>query len=170
MPPSLFRNILDNLRGTNAGADCSEAVGENDGAGKPEADGKTLAQELLEYGIDPFPGESELGKRQELFAFLVAKLLHTAYEMGFKVRLGETLRTDEQQEIYLRTGFSRASRSLHQDKLAIDLNLMKGSRLVTQSEEHLPLGEWWERLHPLCRWGGRFNDGNHYSIAYGGRK
>jgi hypothetical protein len=26
------------------------------------------------------------------------------------------------------------------------------------------LGEFWEGLHPLCRWGGRFNDGNHYSI------
>lgn len=170
MPSNFFRNFLFNLRRANAGADCSEAVGEDDGAGEPEVHGENLAEELLKYGLDPSPGETELGKRQELFAFLLPKLINTAHEMGFKVRLGEALRTEEQQEIYIRTGFSRVSRSLHQDKLAIDLNLMKGKRLVTQSEEHQPLGEWWERLHPLCRWGGRFGDGNHYSITYGGRK
>ena len=31
-------------------------------------------------------------------------------------------------------------------------------------------GAFWKSLDPDCCWGGDFNDGNHYSIAYQGRK
>lgn len=30
------------------------------------------------------------------------------------------------------------------------------------------LGEYWEGLHPLCRWGGRWGDANHFSLEDGG--
>lgn len=33
---------------------------------------------------------------------------------------------------------------------------------VTSTAQHRPLGEAWENLGPLNRWGGRFRDGNHY--------
>ena len=32
------------------------------------------------------------------------------------------------------------------------------------------LGHYWENLHPFCRWGGRFNDGGHFSITDRGRQ
>jgi hypothetical protein len=60
--------------------------------------------------------------------------------------------------------------SLHGDRLAVDVNLFKDGKWLQKTEDHKPLGEYWESLHPLCRWGGRFNDGNHYSIEYQGRK
>ena len=33
-----------------------------------------------------------------------------------------------------------------------------------------PLGEWWEKQAADARWGGRFNDGNHYSLEHEGVK
>ena len=39
---------------------------------------------------------------------------------------------------------------------------------LSDTESHREFGEWWEKQHPLCRWGGRFNDGGHYSFAWNG--
>jgi len=62
----------------------------------------------------------------------------------------------------------------HPKKLAIDIDLFKSKAgfkvYLTKTEDHRKLGEFWESLHPLCRWGGRFGDGNHYSIEHGGVK
>jgi len=51
-----------------------------------------------------------------------------------------------------------------------DFNLFKDGVFLQGTEDHRPLGEYWESLDPLCRWGGRFNDGNHYSIEHEGIK
>lgn len=63
-------------------------------------------------------------------------------------------------------------RSLHYSRLAIDLNLFVGGDYVKSGSHPVwhELGGVWEALDPLCRWGGRFGDANHFSIAYGGRK
>jgi len=72
-------------------------------------------------------------------------------------------------DLWAKTGHKQNSN--HYNRLAIDLNLFtKEGSYITDSLAHKPFGEYWESLHPLCRWGGRFNDGNHYSIEYGGRK
>jgi hypothetical protein len=64
--------------------------------------------------------------------------------------------------------------SLHHIGLAADLNLYWEGKYLSRSVDHRELGEWWEKLGdtlglPLC-WGGRFNDGNHYSLEWQGRK
>ena len=51
-----------------------------------------------------------------------------------------------------------------------DLNLFKDGVYLTSDKDHEPFGIYWESLHPLCRWGGRFKDGNHYSIEHQGVK
>jgi hypothetical protein len=56
----------------------------------------------------------------------------------------------------------------HKQRLAIDLNLFKGGVYQTSSEAHRPLGEWWEKQGGC--WGGRWNDGNHYSFEHNGCK
>jgi hypothetical protein len=61
-------------------------------------------------------------------------------------------------------------RSAHKFRLAIDLNLFRDGEFLQSSEDHRELGEWWERQHPMARWGGRFDDGNHYSLEYAGVK
>jgi hypothetical protein len=58
--------------------------------------------------------------------------------------------------------------SLHRLRLAIDLNLFRDGVFLTSTNDHLPLGEFLESIGGT--WGGRFGDGNHYSLAYGGKK
>jgi hypothetical protein len=41
---------------------------------------------------------------------------------------------------------------------------------LTDTESHRELGEWWEQQGPGCCWGGRFGDGNHYSLTHDGVK
>ena len=61
--------------------------------------------------------------------------------------------------------------SLHYIRLAIDLNLFVNGRYITSGDNpaYKELGVYWERLHELCRWGGRFDDANHFSITHDGR-
>lgn len=94
-----------------------------------------------------------LGQNQELFSIQVALLIQRAHEMGFGVRLGEVLRTPEQQKLYFNTGRSKTMNSQHLKKLAIDLNLIVNGRLATAAEIK-PLGKWWEALDVANRWGG----------------
>lgn len=94
-----------------------------------------------------------LGQHQELFSQDAARLIQKASELGFGVRLGEALRTPEQQKLYFASGASKTMLSQHLKKLAIDLNLIVDGRLATAKEVH-ELGKWWESLDPLNRWGG----------------
>jgi hypothetical protein len=69
-------------------------------------------------------------------------------------------------------GLKHMKNSLHYEGLAIDIDLFKDGKYLTQTEDHRVFGEFWEGLHQDCRWGGRFKgcpDGNHYSINYQGR-
>lgn len=110
-----------------------------------------------------------LGQKQRLFARLVAGLIEHVYDSGYEVTLGEAWRPPVTAEAYAKAGKGIAN-SLHIDKLAIDLNLFLKGVYQPDTEAHRQFGEWWELLHPLCRWGGRFGDGNHYSLTHEGRK
>jgi hypothetical protein len=66
--------------------------------------------------------------------------------------------------------FHHMLNSLHYRGLANDLALYISGVYQTKTETYEPLGEYWESLDPECAWGGRFNDGNHFSLIYGGKK
>lgn len=110
-----------------------------------------------------------LGQKQELFMRLLPRLLDFIHSREYAVRGGELLRDERVAEMNAITGKGIVN-SLHREKLAIDLNLFHKGKFLTSSVDHKPFGEYWESLHPLCSWGGRFGDGNHYSITHGGRK
>ncbi len=112
-----------------------------------------------------------LREKQSLFMKLLPKLLDFIHVSGYEVTGGELWRTPEQAKINADRGIG-TSNSLHLDRLAIDLNLFKDGKYLSDSKAHKLFGEYWETLHPLCCWGGRFTrpDGNHYSITHGGRK
>jgi hypothetical protein len=108
---------------------------------------------------------SALLDQQIEFSRLVGKLLEFAYANGFGVTLGDAYRDS-------RCPYGHR-KSLHRSRLAIDLNLFKQSPsghwdYFALTADHTPLGEYWESLDSRCRWGGRFNDGNHYSMAWEG--
>lgn len=110
-----------------------------------------------------------LGQKQELFMRLLPRLIDYAHQQGYELRGGELWRAPEQAALNAAKGTGSAN-SLHCDKLAIDLNLFFNGNWLKCTDDHKPLGEFWESLHPLCCWGGRWGDGNHYSIKHEGRK
>lgn len=94
-----------------------------------------------------------LGQHQEIFAKHVCLLLAKAWELGYAVRLGEMLRPIEMQKIYVEQGRSKTMNSMHLKKCAIDLILLLDNAICTR-QEIKPLGDYWESLDPLNRWGG----------------
>lgn len=62
--------------------------------------------------------------------------------------------------------------SLHRESLAIDLYLsQKSTRRMVWSRHHYELlGDYWESLHELCVWGGRFGDLGHFAVKHRGMK
>jgi hypothetical protein len=111
-----------------------------------------------------------LGRKQRLFCKLLPRLMDYAHDHGYELSLGEAWRTPEQAARNEFAGIGTRN-SLHVDRLAIDLNLFRGGKWLSDSESHRPLADYWKTLHPLCRWGGDFRnpDGNHYSMTRGGR-
>lgn len=112
-----------------------------------------------------------LRQKQSRFALGVALLIQKADEMGYSVTFGEAYRTPEQAALNAAKG-SGISNSLHTERLAIDLNLFKGDRYITDGEGHTELGRWWKSLGTDYRHGGDFakRDWNHYSISIDGKR
>jgi hypothetical protein len=106
-----------------------------------------------------------LREQQSRFAGLVAALILEAQRMGFAVTLGEAYRSPEEAARLAKLG-KGIVKSLHCQRLAIDLNLFKDGQYLRSTDSHRPLGEWWEQQDPCCRWGGHFTraDGNHYEF------
>jgi hypothetical protein len=122
----------------------------------------------------------ELLQLQQRFTRLLADLIVFAYERGYEITLGELYRPKEMAQYYARKGKGIAD-SLHTLRLAVDINLFKDDKYLTDSEAYKELGEFWESLDSPgfeCCWGGRFKDskgkpkpdGNHFSIGYAGKK
>lgn len=107
----------------------------------------------------------KLGERQELFSRLIAKLILKMYDMGYQVRCGDFYARP-------RIPLEHKKNSLHYEKCAADLNLFKDGVFLERTEDHANFGDYWEGLHPNCRWGGNFkdkngkpiHDGNHYEV------
>lgn len=108
------------------------------------------------------------GEAQRQFARDVPRLIDKAHEMGFEVTLGDAFRDPRVHgALGVKMGYGHP-KSAHKVKLAIDLNLFRDGKYLDATEDHRPLGEWWEALRPGNRWGGRFDDGNHYSVERNG--
>ena len=106
---------------------------------------------------EPKPKQT-LREKQSIFAVMVAELILEAKRLGYSVTFGEAWRHP-----------SRAGghpKSLHKKRLAVDLNLFgKAGKYLRSTKNHEPLGLFWESRGGT--WGGRFKDGNHYSLAHG---
>jgi hypothetical protein len=138
-----------------------------------------------------------LGQKQERFALAFANWIVAVAALGYSIRLGEVLRSDEQAEInaigndgrkklsaelmvhwpelakrIANNAGSGIRNSLHEIKLAADVNLFYQGQWISDgnSEHWKKCGELWESMGTDHRWGGRFGDGNHVSIEHEGRK
>ena len=95
-----------------------------------------------------------LRKQQSQFARMVGLLINYATLQGYEITFGDA---------YAKSG--HIDRSFHYKRLAIDLNLFKNGEYLTETQDHRPLGLFWESIGGT--WGGRFEkpDGNHYSLG-----
>lgn len=113
-----------------------------------------------------------LRQKQSIFVGIVAELIVFARSHGYELTFGETYRSPEEADRLAKLG-KGVKKSLHTIRLAIDLNLFKNGIYLSSTESHRILGEWWEDQSDVeytCTWGGRFGDGNHYSITHNGIK
>jgi len=115
-----------------------------------------------------------LGEKQRKFTIMITYLIQWAYNHGYEITFGDAFRDPRAFGKHGEQGAYGRARSNHKIRLAIDLNLFKDGKYLTSTEDHRPLGEEWERMGEEygvpARWGGRFDDGNHYSIEHwGGR-
>ena len=130
------------------------------------------------------------GERRELFTRLYAELILEVHRRVYQCRNGETLRATVTAIIYgyspeqcdrlealLRPGYPEIAaavravrrvagsmRSVHPDGTAGDLLIFLNGDMLDRSKDYEQFGTWWESQHPLCRWGGRWGDGNHFSV------
>lgn len=106
-----------------------------------------------------------LSDKQARFADMTALLIPYARLQGYRVRYGEAYRLP---------GSTHGHRkSLHYDRLAVDFILDKRDatgrwRYQRSTSAYRVIGEFWEFIGGT--WGGRFNDGNHFSVAHRGMK
>ena len=77
-------------------------------------------------------------------------LILYAYEIGYEMSFGDARAKD-----------GHKVGSFHYKGLAIDLNLFKDKDFLKKTEDHEQIGIFWEKIGGT--WGGRFEDGNHYS-------
>lgn len=109
-----------------------------------------------------------LGQKQRKFTRMIADLILFAYDQGYELTFGDAYRDPRVHgNVGQKQSYSSAN-SLHKERLAVDFNLFKDGKFLTRTEDHRVLGEYWESIGGT--WGGRFNDGNHYSLEHGGRK
>ena len=106
-----------------------------------------------------------LGAHQRKFTSMVGCLITWAYDHGYELTFAEAYRTPEQAALNAKAG-KGIRNSLHTMRLAVDFNLFRDGVWLRNTEDHEPLGLYWESIGGS--WGGRFGDGNHYSLSYGG--
>ncbi|EJP6015793.1 M15 family metallopeptidase, partial [Escherichia coli] len=107
--------------------------------------------------------------KQQLFAVMIADLIHWAQEHGYRLTFGEAYRTPEQAALNAKSG-KGIRNSLHTLRLAVDFNLFINGKYQADTDAYRPLGEYWESIGGT--WGGRFSraDGNHFSLEHNGVK
>lgn len=109
-----------------------------------------------------------LGDKQKLFARLVPRLLDKLHELGLEATLGDAYRDPRVHgPVGTKLGYGHP-KSAHKQRLAIDINIFKDGVYQTTEAWYKELGEWWEKQHDLARWGGRFQDPNHFSLEHEG--
>jgi hypothetical protein len=86
---------------------------------------------------------------------------------------GESHRPETTAKAYARMGIGIAG-SLHTQRLARDKMLIVDGSYSPRAVDYQYAGEVWEAIGPAfgvrAAWGGRFNDANHFSGAWGGTK
>lgn len=113
------------------------------------------------------PSET-LRQKQSRFAYMVSRLIARIQSEGYECTLGDAYRDPRSHGPQGIGGPYGRRFSAHKLRLAIDLNLFRDGVYLDTTHSHRIFGEWWELQGGT--WGGRWNDGNHYSLEHEGIK
>lgn len=109
-----------------------------------------------------------LFQKQCLFSRMLPRLLDYIHSQGYDCTMGDAFRDPRVHgEVGVKLGYGHP-RSGHKNKLAVDINLFRDGKFLSSTKEHEPIGIWWEQQGGS--WGGRFQDGNHYSLEHNGMR
>lgn len=116
--------------------------------------------------------DMSLSTKQQRFTVCFAQLINYATAKGYGLTMGDVYRDARVFGAHgVKKGYA-AAKSVHKLRLAGDLNVFIDGVYISDGdhEAYRDLGEEWERMDPDARWGGRFNDGNHFSFEHWGCK
>ena len=118
-----------------------------------------------------------LSKTQSEFTMAIAQLINFSHAIGCQLTFGDAYRD---HRLHGKPGEKKgygARNSCHKYRLAVDFNLFIDGEYIADGnhEKYIEIGKAWELMHPLARWGGRFEgknagDANHFSFEYSGYK
>lgn len=107
-------------------------------------------------------------QKQQEFVLMISQLIQFAYQNDYRLTVGDAYRDPRLHgAIGVKLGYGHP-KSSHKQRLAMDFNLFKNGKFLQETEDHRILGEYWESIGGS--WGGRFEDGNHYSLEWNGIK
>lgn len=114
----------------------------------------------------------KLSVKQRLFTRLHAELVLWVYSKGYEFTKSDAYRSPR---VHGRFGIKKtysAAHSMHKLRLAEDDNLWVDGKYIKDGDHPVwwEIGTKWESMHPLCRWGGRWGDANHFSMEHWGYK
>jgi len=114
------------------------------------------------------PVGETLREKQWRFVRMLNVLVSFAESKGFELTLGDGFRDHRLHgEPGVKLGYGHPQ-SNHKRRLAQDYNLFIGDKWMDKTSDFEPLGVFWESLSDDAAWGGRFGDGNHFSLEHGG--
>ncbi len=117
-----------------------------------------------------------LSEHQQEFALHIGYLLQHIDAAGYACTFGDAYRSPRAFGGMGEKGPYGRYTSAHKQRLAVDLNLFKNGRWITERGPFEQFGAYWKAMHILNRWGGDFDfdgdgigdDANHFSRWYGG--
>ena len=92
----------------------------------------------------------------------ISLLIFHAEMLGYQLTFGDAYRDPRATFPYSHPD------SLHKKRLAVDFNVFRNGKLLQSGNDFIDLGEFWESIGGT--WGGRFNDGCHFSMEHEGMK
>ena len=111
-----------------------------------------------------------LREKQSAFAYQLARLIQWIYDQGWQLTLSEGFVGDTDAADGDYDGPHKQG-GLHYKRLAQDLNLFVDGQWIVRGDHPAwqAIGKRWKQMDSLARWGGDFNDANHFSFAHEGR-
>ena len=111
-----------------------------------------------------------LSEKQQEFTKCIAELILRADQLGYGLTVGDAFRDHRAfGQFGQKRGYSHKN-SMHKIRLAMDFNLHVNGEYIKDGDHpaYKEIGEFWETLNTHARWGGRFNDANHFSFEHWG--